>query len=475
MLHLLRPLGEGGMGKVWVARHKGLETEVVVKFLAAAGADREDAEARFAREASAAAAVKSPHVVQVFDHGTTADGVRYIVMELLEGRDLATHLATNGPMAPRDVAGVVTQVAKALSKAHQVGVIHRDIKPENIFLCDGEGGEMFVKVLDFGIAKREQQQATAKTTTGQVIGTPYYMSPEQILGEQAVDARTDIWALGVVAFEALTGKRPFEGATVGSVTLAIHQTRPRPSAIVPSLPPALDEWFARACARAPGDRFTGAREAAQAMIAAIEATPGSVSPFRLPMMSIADTSEPSIVGRAPGEAERSRSVTSLSSSFPIVSPRRRPPALLLGGAAAAILVLGLLFVIASRRGPSESSAGVRTMSSSAASIASATTSSSSATTASATPPAAISELAATPSASAPAATTSGGGREASAAPVTSAERAAASGMTAARATTGAAPVPKSAPTSTVGRTAGTTTGGKGSTRPPRRPNDDDIK
>src|SRR5262245_30015180 len=148
MIHLLRPIGEGGMGKVWVARHKGLETEVVVKFLARdLGSDQKDAEARFAREAAAAAAVKSPHVVQVFDHGITSDGVRYIVMELLEGRDLSQHLAEKGPMSPADVAAIIAQAAKALSKAHQAGVIHRDIKPENIFLCDGEAGEMFVKVL----------------------------------------------------------------------------------------------------------------------------------------------------------------------------------------------------------------------------------------------------------------------------------------------------------------------------------------
>jgi serine/threonine-protein kinase len=249
MVHLLRPLGEGGMGTVWVARHKGLETDVVVKFLGDVDhAERKDAEARFAREAAAAAAVKSPHVVQVFDHGTTADGTRYIVMELLEGRDLRTHLATQGPMAPRDVAAVVSQVAKALSKAHQVGVIHRDIKPDNIFLCDGEGGEMFVKVLDFGVAKREAVAGT-KTTTGAVVGTPYYMSPEQILGEGPIDARSDIWSLGVVAFESLTGKRPYDGVTVGAVTLAIHSVQPVPSAVLPTLPPAVDEWFRRACAR----------------------------------------------------------------------------------------------------------------------------------------------------------------------------------------------------------------------------------
>lgn len=349
MLDLLRPLGEGGMGKVWVARHKGLETDVVVKFLAAMGSDRAEAEARFAREAAAAAAVKSPHVVQVFDHGTTVAGTRYIVMELLEGRDLATHLAASGPMAPRDVAAIIAQVAKALSKAHQVGVIHRDIKPENIFLCDGEGGEMFVKVLDFGIAKREEQ-LTSKTSTGQVVGTPFYMSPEQILGERPVDARTDIWSLGVVAFEALTGKRPFDGATVGSITLAIHQSAPRPTSFRSSIPAALDEWFARACARRPEDRFATVREAGQAILSAIDATRTTPGVFRTPMMSIADASEASLQAHGPA-LDHQRSVTNLSSSFaPEPAPKRRSPKVVLAFAIGSVALVGGLVVVATRRG-----------------------------------------------------------------------------------------------------------------------------
>jgi serine/threonine-protein kinase len=357
MLHLIRQIGEGGMGKVWVARHEGLETDVVVKFLAADRADRADAEARFAREAAAAAAVKSPHVVQVFDHGTTATGARYIVMELLEGHDLATHLAVEGPMAPRDVAAIIAQVSKALSKAHQAGVIHRDIKPENIFLCDGDGGEMFVKVLDFGIAKREEH-ASSKTTTGQVVGTPYYMSPEQLLGEPPLDTRTDIWSLGVVAFEALTGRRPFDGATVGSITLAIHQATPRPSAFRPGIPAAVDEWFARACAHAPKDRFATAREAGQAILSAVgdpTTTPGM---FRVPTMSIADASDPSLLPPMAARADaQPRTITSLSTSFATSAQRRRTrwTVAVAVAIAAVAVVAGLLVVIASRGGDAEAS------------------------------------------------------------------------------------------------------------------------
>jgi len=260
---LLRPLGQGGMGRVWVAAHATLETEVVVKFMATEAAVHADAVTRFSREAALSAAVKSPHVVQMLDHGVTAGGTPYIVMEKLEGKDLADHLAAYGRMAPKDVASIVTQVAKALGRAHQAGVIHRDIKPENIFLCDGEGGEMFVKVLDFGIAKA-QMTVGSSTTTGSVVGTPYYMSPEQIVGEREIDGRTDIWSLGVVVFESLTGVKPFEGSTIGAITLALHSATPRITAHANWLPPTFDEWFAKACARDPQARFASAREAAQA-------------------------------------------------------------------------------------------------------------------------------------------------------------------------------------------------------------------
>ncbi len=357
------------MGKVWVAHHKGLETDVVVKFLAPTeAAGREEAESRFAREAAAAAAVKSPHVVQVFDHGTTDGGMRYIVMELLEGRDLAAHLAATGPMPVADVAALVAQVAKALSKAHQVGVIHRDIKPENVFLCDGDGdgdgdrGEMFVKVLDFGIAKREEQ-TTSKTTTGQVVGTPFYMSPEQIFGERPIDARTDIWALGVVAFEALTGRRPYDGPTIGSLALAIDRSRPRPSAIVPGVPPQIDEWFARACARAPDDRFPSAREAGQAILSAVGAT-ASPAAFRAPAMSLVEASEPQL--RAATVNVRSDSdqdaKTSLSTSFVTEAPRRSRTQLVVVGALGLVGLIGVVvaFTAFSRPAPAVHAASGQT-------------------------------------------------------------------------------------------------------------------
>jgi serine/threonine protein kinase len=295
-VRLVSQLAQGGMGTVWVAEHLVLETKVVVKLMTKELAANVDGAARFAREAAIAAAVKSPHVVQVFDSGVTEDGVAYIVMELLEGHDLGAHLTASGRMAPGEVAIIITQLAKALARAHRVHVVHRDLKPENVFLCDVEGGEAFVKLLDFGTAK-DEGRAPFTTTAGQLLGTPYYMSPEQILGEE-VDTRADIWALGVLAFEALTGVRPFDGVTVGAITLAIHTTKPRPSDVVPDLPPALDEWFARACARDPAERFQTVRAAGDAFARALAGD-----------ASIADSSPDFIVESVPGVPPSSPALT----------------------------------------------------------------------------------------------------------------------------------------------------------------------
>lgn len=263
-------LGKGGMGDVWLADHAGLGCRVVVKFLSKELTEHEEALSRFKREASSAAAVKSPHVVQVFDHGVTAEGLPFIVMEFLEGRDLSK-LVLKGPLPLDQVAEIVAQVAKALSRAHQAGIVHRDIKPENIFLCDSQDGETFVKILDFGIAKTESKTSRA-TATGQIVGTPYYMSPEQIVGA-AVDAKVDLWSLAAVTYEMLTGRVAFDGDTVGAITLAIHGEPPVASRLRPSIGPDLDAWFARAFAKDGSARFPNAKDMAAAFQQAARLSP----------------------------------------------------------------------------------------------------------------------------------------------------------------------------------------------------------
>ncbi len=271
---LVRPLGEGGMGSVWLAAHQSLHTQVVVKFIAAEYTTSPEALARFSREAAAASQVKSPHVVQTLDHGVTADGLPYIVMEYLEGRDLENHLAhlqeQGARMTPYEVAEVVSQLARALEKAHVVGIVHRDIKPANIFFCDAGDGALFVKLLDFGIAKGVNiPLLDSGTRTGTMIGSPYYMSPEQLVGAKDVDFHTDLWSVGVVAFEMLTGRRAFEAETVGALALLIHnEPPPLPSQVSPELA-SLDEWFMRACAKKPGDRYGSAKEMADGLAAAV--------------------------------------------------------------------------------------------------------------------------------------------------------------------------------------------------------------
>jgi eukaryotic-like serine/threonine-protein kinase len=271
---LLRPIGEGGMGAVWVAEHLSLRTHVVVKFIASGLKDSKEATERFSREAAAAAQVKSPHVVQTFDHGFTSDGHPYIVMELLEGRDLGAYLDAELSCPPDLVLEIVAQLSRALDRAHQIGIVHRDIKPGNIFLCDsGTTGtnEVFVKLLDFGIAKGvDVPKIDSGTKTGAMIGSPFYMSPEQILGSKNVDHRSDLWSVGVVAYEALTGKKPFDAETMGGLAIRIHsEPLPLPTASNPQLSPAVDAWFAKACARAVPDRFNSARELAESLAAAL--------------------------------------------------------------------------------------------------------------------------------------------------------------------------------------------------------------
>jgi serine/threonine-protein kinase len=263
-VRLERPLGKGGMGSVWVAHHESLESEVAVKFVSAEVA-KEDPTivARFKREAALSSKIKSPHVVKTFDHGIMDGGVPYIVMELLEGETLGSRLLRTSWLSIPDVVVLVAQVAQVLDEAHRLGVVHRDIKPDNIFLI-ATGYDLFVKVLDFGIAKQTQVPNVSHVTdTGMIVGTPEYMSPEQLLSTKTADFRCDLWALAVLMYHCLIGRPPFRGETLPSLSIAIcHSDFTPPSQLTPELPPDLDGWFARAFDRDPNKRFNGALEMA---------------------------------------------------------------------------------------------------------------------------------------------------------------------------------------------------------------------
>jgi serine/threonine protein kinase len=267
-------IGEGGMGQVWSAFHLTLRREVAVKFLSGPLAENAAALQRFSLEAQTIGRLQCPYVPQIFDFGTMPDGAPFIVMELLEGVDLQSRLEKDGALSLEQTELLVSQMCTVLSLAHGLGLIHRDIKPDNIVLIPGEGDAFTTKLLDFGIVKALDVDMANVTRTGTTIGTPSYMSPEQLVGASVVDARADLWSLAVVAYSCLTGKLPFAGETLGAVCLAIHNgTFIDPSSHRSGLPVTLDAWFRKALDRAPEERFASAAEMSAALSVAIVRDP----------------------------------------------------------------------------------------------------------------------------------------------------------------------------------------------------------
>jgi serine/threonine-protein kinase len=267
---LTRLLGRGGMGSVWEGIHTTLGTRVAVKFIDAEHAESPEARRRFENEARAAATLRSKHVVEVYDHGLMEDGRPFIVMEFLEGEPLDKRLDRVGRLPARDVARITSMVCRALSKAHAAGIVHRDLKPDNVFLVwDDEDGSDVAKVVDFGIAKFTESQVPASATrTGSVLGTPYYMSPEQARGLRSVDYRSDLWSVGVITYRCMTGHLPFEGEAVGDVLVKLCTAPlPVPSQVIKDVPPGFDAWFERALSREPERRFQTASELATSLAA----------------------------------------------------------------------------------------------------------------------------------------------------------------------------------------------------------------
>jgi serine/threonine protein kinase len=287
---LLRKLGAGGMGSVWLAHDQSLDSQCAVKLVDPEKAANEEVRVRFEREAKAAAQIRGTNVVDIFDHGIF-DGIPFIVMEYLEGEDLGARLDRVGRLDLDQTYQIVGQVARALVRAHAAGIVHRDLKPENIFLVPGDDAEV-AKVLDFGIAKHEQYSLAGKTTkTGSFMGTPYYMSPEQARGK-AIDWRSDLWALGVIVFQCLTGRPPFESEALGELMgMIIYDPIPKITERNPLLPASLDAWWTQAVAREREERFQSAKAFSDAFAEAIVATKRMAVPSilpRAPSLSLAD-------------------------------------------------------------------------------------------------------------------------------------------------------------------------------------------
>jgi eukaryotic-like serine/threonine-protein kinase len=302
---LERELGRGAMGTVWSAMHTTLGQRVAIKLIAGEQSQSAEARQRFGVEAKAAARLRSRHVVQVYDDGETTDGTPYIVMEYLEGQTLEQRLEEKRDIGLSEAVRITSHVGRALARAHAQGVVHRDLKSGNIFITKSEDDELgwVAKVLDFGVAKvLTEASGPSATKTGTIVGTPLFMSPEQIRGASQVDQRADLYSLGMVFYNMVTGSHAFDGPSYSDVLVAIcTQTLPDIRTAAPWLPAALGTWFDKACAREREDRFQSADE----MIEALQAAAGPEA--RMTRPSVPDeVGGPSgtLLGFAPPESAR---------------------------------------------------------------------------------------------------------------------------------------------------------------------------
>ena len=261
-------IGQGGMSAIYEAQHLGIERRVAIKVLHPSLADDSEAIARLKHEAQVVSAIGHPNICEVYDLGRTRDGVPYLVMERLVGRSLADRIRV-GPMGFDEVAPLLVQVLAALEAAHGKSVIHRDLKPENVFVETRAAGRVTAKLLDFGISKSMNYDFAENprlTHTGMVMGTPYYMAPEQARGDSGLDQRVDLWAVGVILYEALTGRRPFVATNYNALLVKILTSRPRPvQKVVPAIPDSVAWLVDKALSKLREDRFQTAREFSDAI------------------------------------------------------------------------------------------------------------------------------------------------------------------------------------------------------------------
>jgi serine/threonine protein kinase len=253
-------LKRGGMGSVYRATHLMLNKTVAIKLIKPELVTSEDIVGRFHREAQAASQLTHPNIVTIHDLGQAEDGTLYIAMELVSGQSLKEIVTAEGPLTPDRAVGIAQAVAGALALAHKSQIIHRDLKPQNIMISEGPDGAEVPKLLDFGIAKTFEAEGPALTSTGMVLGTPQYMSPEQA-GGKPVDARSDLYALGVILYEMLVGKVPFDDPSIPAILVKHLSEKPKPpSELRPELPSAVESIVLRCLAKEPQDRFQNAEE-----------------------------------------------------------------------------------------------------------------------------------------------------------------------------------------------------------------------
>lgn len=344
---LIRLLGEGGMGTVYEAEHRLIGRRLAVKFLHSQYVSSEEVLTRFQREAQAAAAVGHENIIEVTDMGQTPDGAPYLVMEYLDGLDVRRLLADAGILSAEQAAHIMSQALSALQAAHDAGIIHRDLKPENIYLIEKSGQRDYVKLLDFGISKfksLEGEDAKGLTQTGTVLGTPYYMSPEQARGDQNIGPKSDIYAMGVILFQMMTGRLPFDAPNYNALLIKILTEEPvDPLSLNPELPLDIAETIKTAMARSPDDRFEDCTDFRRRLLGYV---PGASSSFHSQMTSASKSAMRAALSSTATPLDMTK-----SGAVGAVSSKRRLPAIIAAASvSAAAAAVALYFVLAN---PSE--------------------------------------------------------------------------------------------------------------------------
>jgi hypothetical protein len=342
-----RVLGVGGMGVVVAATHVQLQTRVALKFLLPEVLGHPQVVQRFVREARAAVQIQSEHVARVVDVGTLATGSPYMVMEYLEGEDLSETVARGGAISVARAVGYVLEACEAIAEAHALGIVHRDLKPANLYLARRAGRDPIVKVLDFGISKTNDPGPSGLTQTSNVMGSPQYMAPEQMMSSKNVDARADIWALGVILYELLTGEKPFAAETMAEIVYMVTQgDAPKMSAKRPELPPGIGDAVARALAREPARRFANVAELAAA-IAPFGPARSEISIERIARVlgtAAPAAAAPAPRAQAPAPAPAPTPTVATLEDAPTAAPRGR------GRVAVAVAVVALVAGVLAWRG-----------------------------------------------------------------------------------------------------------------------------